>query len=187
MTFTVQAEDRLGFRRVVIDAGHGGKDPGSGRFGVKEKGIALDTALRLEQILRKRGIPTVMTRRDDRFIPLQERAKIGNRYADSIFVSIHYNSNSDSSVSGIETYYGTAKGKTLAAAIQYFICRRLKTKNRGIIAHPAFAVINKSRNPSVIVECGYLSNAKERRKCASAAYRQIMAEQIAKGILLYQR
>lgn len=181
----VQASD-LQIARVVIDAGHGGKDDGTRRYGVKEKELTLDTAKRLERVLRLNGMKTVMTRRDDQFVPLQERAKMANQYTDAVFLSIHFNSINVSSVKGIETYYATRQGRELAQGIQHFVCQRLRTQSRGVLYHPAYAVLNKSRNPSVIVECGYLSNPWERRRCGGAWYRQMLAEQIAKAILIHR-
>lgn len=173
-------------RTVVIDPGHGGKDDGAKRYGVKEKDLNLDTAKRLEQILERHGLNVVMTRRMDRFVPLQERAKIANRYRDAIFVSIHYNAHRDASVQGIETFYATLEGRRLASGIQRLLTQRIRTKNRGIKLGQQYAVLNKTRMVSVLVEGGFISNPWERRRLNGAWYRQIVAEQIAKGILIHR-
>lgn len=175
------------FRTVVIDAGHGGKDDGAKRYGVKEKDLNLDTAKRLEKILKRRGFNVVMTRRTDRFLPLQERAKIANRYQDAVFVSIHYNAHRDTSVKGIETFYSTMEGRKLASGIQNLLTKRIRqTRNRGIKSGKQYAVLNKTRMVSVLVEAGFISNTWERRRLNGAWYRQIVAEQIAKGILIHK-
>jgi N-acetylmuramoyl-L-alanine amidase len=175
------------FRTVVIDAGHGGKDDGAKRYGVKEKDLNLDTAKRLEKILKRRGFHVVMTRRSDRFLPLQDRAKIANRYQDAVFVSIHYNAHPDTSVKGIETFYATMEGRKLAAGIQDLLTKRIKqTRNRGIKSGKQYAVLNKTRMVSVLVEGGFISNSWERGRLNGAWYRQIVAEQIAKGILIHK-
>jgi N-acetylmuramoyl-L-alanine amidase len=95
----------LGASRIVIDAGHGGHDPGA-IFGAKtEAEITLDVALRLEQLLTKQpGIEVVLTRRTDVFIPLQERTAIANRENADLFVSIHVNASENRSARGVETY-----------------------------------------------------------------------------------
>jgi N-acetylmuramoyl-L-alanine amidase len=96
----------LGVRRIVVDAGHGGNDPGaSSAAHVAEKEITLDIANRLERLLRQSGFEVVVTRSDDRLIPLRERARVANASSSDIFVSIHVNSLSDRSFHGVETYY----------------------------------------------------------------------------------
>jgi N-acetylmuramoyl-L-alanine amidase len=98
---------QLSVRRVVIDAGHGGNDPGAtSLMNVREKDITLDIADRLERLLRQNGFEVVATRQDDRLIPLRERASIANKSDGDIFVSIHVNSIVKHTAShGIETYY----------------------------------------------------------------------------------
>lgn len=92
--------------KVVIDAGHGGKDLGApGLFGLKEKHLVLEIAKKLEQRLRSLGIDTVMTRTDDTFLTLPDRAWAANNSGADLFVSIHANSAPDSSVQGAEIYY----------------------------------------------------------------------------------
>ncbi len=93
-------------RRVVIDAGHGGNDPGAvGRRGLKEKGINLDIARKLSNLLTSEGIDVVMTRNSDRFVPLSTRVAIANKSRADLFVSIHANANRVRSLSGFEIYY----------------------------------------------------------------------------------
>ena len=95
-------------RTVVIDAGHGGHDPGTSHFGLKEKYLALDIAKRLRATLQRRGLTVVMTRDTDRFIPLSGRPAIANRLNADLFVSVHINANRKHTVSGIEVYYPRA-------------------------------------------------------------------------------
>jgi N-acetylmuramoyl-L-alanine amidase len=98
---------QLGLRvgRIVIDAGHGGHDPGAMGMGTTEAAITLDIALRLERLLANEpDIDVVLTRRTDQFVPLQERTAIANREAADLFVSIHVNANRDKTARGVETY-----------------------------------------------------------------------------------
>ena len=97
----------LGARRIVIDPGHGGHDPGTiGRSGLEEKDLVLDVALRLERLVRERlHLDVVMTRRTDVFIPLEERTAIANAKDADLFLSIHVNSSRAARASGVETYY----------------------------------------------------------------------------------
>jgi N-acetylmuramoyl-L-alanine amidase len=97
----------LSARRIVIDAGHGGHDPGAiGPGGLQEKDLVLDVALRLEKLLRTElGADVVMTRATDVFIPLEERTAIANSKGADLFLSIHANSSRSRSARGIETYF----------------------------------------------------------------------------------
>ena len=97
----------LGISRIVIDAGHGGHDPGAQANGLTEADLVLDIALRLERLLQQQpGVEVVLTRRSDEFIPLEERTAIANREGPAdLFLSIHANASRTSSVRGIETYF----------------------------------------------------------------------------------
>ena len=98
------ARDR--FDVVVVDAGHGGDDQGArGRGGVVEKQLVLDVSKRLTRRLRKRGLTVVLTREDDRFVPLEERTSVANDARGDLFISIHANSARSAGARGIETYF----------------------------------------------------------------------------------
>ena len=105
------------FDTVILDPGHGAHDRGAAIGYVYEKHLALDTARRVEQLLKKQGLKVVMTRSRDVFIPLQDRSATGNRVGNAIFVSIHYNYNRGGSGAGAETYYHFSSSYTLAAYI----------------------------------------------------------------------
>jgi N-acetylmuramoyl-L-alanine amidase len=171
------------FSTVVIDAGHGGFDRGGipGQQ-VPEKTVALDTALRLQKILERRGLRTVMTRSTDVFVPLAVRSAIANAERDAIFVSIHYNASPRSGARGIETYSENNRGAVLASRIQQQIINRVSTENRGIRS-AEYYVLRNCRLPAVLVECGFLTNPTEAQLALTAAYRQEVAEQIAAGII----
>lgn len=108
----------LGVSRIVIDAGHGGHDPGAQSSGVTESELVLDVALRLERLLSKvPGVDVVMTRRENEFIALQERTAIANRESADLFLSIHANASSISAAHGVETYFLNFANNSDAAAI----------------------------------------------------------------------
>lgn len=92
-------------RNIVVDAGHGGHDPGTSHYGLKEKILALDIARRLRTHLQQQGIAVTLTRDSDKFIPLSGRPAIANRMGADLFVSVHINANKSKRVSGIEVYY----------------------------------------------------------------------------------
>ena len=108
----------LGVSRIVIDPGHGGHDPGAKGGGTTEAEIVLDVALRLEKLLAKvEGVEVVLTRRDDEFVPLQERTAIANRQGADLFLSIHANASNTASARGVETYFLNFASNGSAAAV----------------------------------------------------------------------
>jgi N-acetylmuramoyl-L-alanine amidase len=181
----VQGENS--FSTVVIDPGHGGFDHGGipGQR-VPEKMVALDTALRLQRILQKAGVRTVMTRTTDVFVPLPVRSAIANAQPNAIFVSIHYNASPRSGAHGIETYSENNRGAVLAARIQRHIIHFVSTENRGVRS-AEYYVLRHCRLPAVLVECGFLTNPIEAQLALTSEYRQRIAEQIAAGIMEQQQ
>jgi N-acetylmuramoyl-L-alanine amidase len=175
----------LGFaqsRTVVIDAGHGGFDRGGvpGQR-ISEKDKTLDVALRLRRILQADGTRVIMTRDRDVFIPLGTRTSIANSYSNAVFVSIHFNCSSRGGANGIETYYYRSDSAALAASIHRNVVAGAPTENRGI-RRRGFFVLRRTAIPSVLVECGFLTNPTEGRLAQTDSYRQKLAEQIARGI-----
>jgi N-acetylmuramoyl-L-alanine amidase len=104
--FSLAQQLGLGVRKIVLDPGHGGKDPGAIANGMKEKDIVLDIAKRLVPVLqRDLGCEVILTRSDDTFIPLEERTAIANTQGADLFVSLHINAHPSAKVRGLETYY----------------------------------------------------------------------------------
>ena len=172
-----------GFRTVVLDAGHGGKDSGarSRTTGLMEKDLALDVARRTRDLLA-RDFRVVMMRDSDVFIDLDDRVARASRYGDGVLVSIHFNSG-PSHVRGPETFYWRVDSYSLAKRLQQRLAAAspAESSNRGLVRRR----LRLTRNPEipcVLVECGYLSNPAEARLCASPAYRQKLAQAIAAAI-----
>src|ERR1700736_2019391 len=167
---------------VVIDAGHGGFDRGGipGQR-VAEKTMTLDVAQRLKAVLTAYGYRVVMTRDSDVFVPLGTRVAIANSYRDAIFVCIHFNATPRRSASGIETYFYSSQSLPLASAIHYYVAGGAPSANRGV-RRRGFFVLRRTAIPSVLVECGFLTNPNEAQYAQSAAYRQKLALEIAHGI-----
>ena len=172
----------LRFSSVVIDAGHGGKDGGSVWNGLVEKKLCLDVAKRVETGLKARNLKTVMTRRTDVFVELEQRARIANRVPSSIFVSIHFNGSRKTIISGGEAYYRSPRGKILAAAISRSIKSSVSGGARGVF-FADYKVLRETEMPAVLVECGYLSNKREALRCADPTHRQKLADAIVSGLL----
>ncbi len=171
------------FRTVVIDAGHGGHDPGArSRWGGLEKNAALDTVLRLDPKLRAAGFKTVLTRKNDTFIPLNERAAISNRQENAIFVSVHFNDAPSRRPYGVETYYRAAPAQKIAARIQNAVTSLPGVASRGVKT-ANYRVLRRNEYPAVLVEGGFMSNPREGSRCGSPAYHEALAGAIAGAII----
>jgi N-acetylmuramoyl-L-alanine amidase len=169
------------FTTVVIDAGHGGKDPGGYWYGTTEKRLCLDVAKRLQTALQAKGFKTVMTRTTDVYVELEDRAAKANRYRNAIFVSIHFNASLDRTISGFETHYRSKNGRVLAQSIQSALDRNIPGTNRGIHFRD-YKVLRATHATAALVECGFISNKREYANCNSPAHRQKLANAIASGI-----
>jgi N-acetylmuramoyl-L-alanine amidase len=175
-----------GFKTVIIDPGHGGHDHGGASGKVYEKHLALDTALRLEQHLKRLGYNTVMTRRSDYFVSLPQRMEIANRYKNAIFVSVHFNYTWKEGVSGLETFYFNGDGQRLANHVQNGMVRKTRTVDRDA-KFARFYVIRNSQNPAILIEGGFVSNEQERERMKSGEFRESIARGVAEGIDRYRR
>ncbi len=170
--------------RVVLDPGHGGKDVGAiAVTGIYEKHVVLPIAQAVQQRLIARGIEVVMTRADDRFIELDQRARIANRVEADLFVSIHADSARNRAARGHTVYVarsGAGESVTLATRID----RQLTA--RGIVSRGVrradYRVLVKTRCPAVLVEVGYLSNRVEAGRLATSSHCNGIAEAIAQAV-----
>jgi len=171
------------YTTVILDPGHGGKDRGAKWGGISEAYLNLKVAKKVEAILKVKKIPVRLTRKSDVYMSLNSRAAIANRYKDAIFISIHFNAHLKTSIRGVETFYASSKGRKIAAGIQKSITSRIKTPDRGIKKGVQFAVLNKTRCPAILVECGFISNPYERRRSSQSWYQNLLAKSIAEGIV----
>jgi len=175
------------FSMVVIDAGHGGRDPGGIPQNLfSEKYAALDVALRLNHGLQKAGFQTLLTRSNDTFIPLDTRVAIANAHPGSVFVSIHFDASPRRFPAGIDAHYYSASSAPLAASIVKNLIASTHAENRGI-KRDRFRVLRNNRNRAVLVECGFLTNPQEASLAERASYRQKLADQICIGIVDYRK
>lgn len=199
-------------RVICLDAGHGGNDTGTQnrRLKLDEKVLTLDVAQRVRRLLEAKGYRVVMTRTDDRFIELEDRAAFANRAKADLFVSIHFNAFPQPGVAGTETYILTRRGQRstggarreksdqvglpghradpwnaiIGHAIHRQLVGRLNSDDRGL-KFARFKVLTLVNCPGVLVESGYLSNDAEARRIATPAYRAEIAAGIVAGIESY--
>lgn len=170
---------------VVLDAGHGGTDPGAQRGDVQEKDLTLEICKRLKKTLEQRGIKVHMTRSDDTYVSLEDRVRITNSIAPDCFLSVHINSlESNSAIFGIETYYQNEKSPLLAKLIHNELVGQLKLPDRSV-RKARFYVVNHTLHPAVLAEVGFISNKAERDKLISSEYQNSLATALAQGVMLY--
>jgi N-acetylmuramoyl-L-alanine amidase len=170
---------------VVLDAGHGGHDPGGipGQRYV-EKHAALRVAKLVQARLRAAGHRVVMTRTTDVFVELSKRVAISNRCpSNSVFVSIHFNSAPNRDAHGIETYYYSERSLPLAQAIHQRVLRASGEEDRNV-RKARFYVLRNNRQVAALAELGFLTNAEEGGRVArSSDYNLRLAGAVAEGIL----
>lgn len=169
---------------VVIDAGHGGKDPGATSIlGYYEKTVNLAVAHKVARLLRRKGLRVETTRESDRFIELEERAAIANRLRADLFVSIHLDSSPKSSRRGFTMYIAhSALSSSRRAAST--IARSMAST--GLTSHGTqtanYHVLVGTRGPAVLIELGYLSNRREAALLRDSVFQNRLAQAIADGI-----
>ena len=178
---------RAGSKVVVIDPGHGGRDPGAVGNGLYEKNVVFSISNLVIAELRRRGINAITTRPSDVEIDLQPRVNKAEGVRADIFVSIHANAISLSrpDINGLETYYyASSAGYRLARNIHSSVLRTVGLSDRGI-RQARFYVLRKTSMPAVLVETGFITGARDSSNFKSEAYRQKMAKGIADGIISY--
>ncbi len=175
---------------IVIDAGHGGYDPGavSPNLKLKEKDIVLDVSLKLKKLLENAGFKVYMTRDDDTYIGLYDRPAIANELGADAFVSVHANAAYNASAEGAMVLYYPNDGrdnKTFASMTRDALVNGLNTPDRGIIQRPKLVVIRETKMPAVLLELGFLTNAREEKLLAQQDYRDKCAQASYDGIIEY--
>lgn len=175
---------------VVIDAGHGGIDPGACKGTTYEKDLNLAIALKLEKLLKAKNINTYMIRQDDTFAALYDRPYIANALNATLFLSIHNNSIDNSKVSGTETLYypervGDASftGQKFAKLIQDSLINKLKTVNRKTVERPGLVVLKYTKMPAALCEIGFLTNPTDLKNLKSEAFQQKTAQALCDAIV----
>lgn len=171
---------------VMVDPGHGGKDPGAvGIGGLREKDVILPIAQEVAALLEKQGVQAVLTRNSDYFVDLAPRVTMAERVNANLFVSIHANAISLSrpDVNGLETYYFSS-GQRLAQTIHNNILQTVPVQNRGV-RRARFYVLRKTSMPAVLVEVGFVTGRDDAVKLNNPTHRSQMAQAIARGILQY--
>ena len=184
----------LSGKSIVLDAGHGGFDPGAiGSLGSREDEINLKVAEYLQSELENYGAQVIMTRSDQNALAetkeedMAERRRIITESGSDIVVSIHMNSFSDSSVSGPLVIFmqGSTLGEKLAKSIQQSMIEVLSPSMENSARSGDLYILRSGWQPCVIVECGYISNTEEEKKLLESKYQQSVASAVCDGIKNY--
>lgn len=178
--------DRLKGVRIVIDAGHGGRDPGGIGHGVHEKDVVLPVALELQKLCKAQGAIVMMTRTKDTYPTLDERVSLANRNKADLFISIHANiAPNNESAEGFETFYNAVSdsGRRFSQAIVSEMEKVTDSPNRGAKKDPrGLRVLEKTKMTATLIELGFLSNAEEANRLTQSTYQKSMAKAIFEGI-----
>ncbi len=185
---------------IVIDAGHGGQDPGAVDKSVREADINLDIAQRLRDRLTSRGFNVIMTRETDDGLYLNEhdkwektedmkaRKRIVNSSGASMLLSIHQNFFSDRSVYGAQVFFNGSnpRNEALAQIVQTKLAEAARKENtRAIVRKDELFILKNNEMPSILIECGFISNEEERVLLCTEAYKDELAEAIYEGVCEY--
>ena len=182
---------RLKGKTIVVYPGHGGNDIGApATFGSPpgepyEKNITLDIAQRLARLLKSEGASVTMTRSDDTFIPLQERAAIANRLKADAFISIHCNScEAPDTLCGTSVYYDHPHSERFAELVQGELIASLGTADKGM-RNANFAVIRRTKGPGILVETAFINHQDDRAGLQHPKFRERTARAIVQGLVEY--
>lgn len=170
---------------ILIDAGHGGKDPGAVNGGLYEKDLTLATAKVIQQYLEQEGANVLFTRTDDTFKSLQNRVNDSNTNNTDVFISLHYDYFSDPEVNGINTYFNNQQTSVqLAEKVHASLTDQLDMNDRGI-RKENYYVLQNNRKPAILLELGFMTNPGDFKKVQTKAYREDVAKAITDGLVDY--
>lgn len=187
-------------RIIVLDAGHGGDDPGKiGVNGAEEKDINLSITKRLQSLLEANNVTVIMTREDDNGMydrtasnkkvqDMKKRLELIQKSDPALVISIHQNSYHEESIHGAQVFYykTSQKGKEAAELMQKQLIQRVDKENtRAEKANASYYLLKKTEVPIIIVECGFLSNQNEAGLLVTEEYQEKLAWAIHMGIMEY--
>ena len=172
--------------KIVIDPGHGGDDPGAVvTFSEKhEADHTLTTALLLKKELENLGATVILTRESDKSVSLENRAQLSNREKANAFISLHFDSGPNSNASGTTGYYFTSTSENLGQTGNKYIARNLTLKSQGT-KFQNFLVLRENKQPSILLELGYLNNPDDNKLIESTEYQENIAKSIASALKEY--
>lgn len=174
--FTITSKDQ---KVVIIDIGHGGKDPGASVEEVLEKEVNLQLANKIKELNTGKELKLLFTRSGDDFLSIEERVAFSEKYKADALISIHTNY-ADTSKSGIEIYYGKTNNSDKLAA--HFKDHLSKGYEINKVSSAGFTILNNVSCPAIMIETGYLSNKKDRVRLISDEEQADLARAILAGL-----
>ncbi|MNO76415.1 N-acetylmuramoyl-L-alanine amidase LytC precursor [compost metagenome] len=185
VTARVKRLRRTKMKTIVIDAGHGGKDPGAiGTTGTREKDFALTMAKKLADRLKGSEVTAVLTRQNDTFIELSTRAQIANNLKADAFLSIHANSSS-TGASGTETFYTRPESKEFAELIHKYLVAATGLKDRKAKVQNLAVTRETTMKAAALVEPGFINHPSDEIKLFDPAFQDKVIEALAQAIFEY--
>ncbi|WP_188496363.1 N-acetylmuramoyl-L-alanine amidase [Pullulanibacillus pueri] len=170
---------------IVLDAGHGGFDPGATAYnGLYEKTLTIQMAQAVAEQLREAGATVVMTRSDDSYVTLANRVSVSGSYPADAFVSIHYNASPILSTSGITTYYYDDSSQGLAQDIQQELAQQTGLPSDGV-RFGDYYVLRNNPEKAILMELGFISNPNDLALIQTAQYRSNVANAVTQGLMNY--
>jgi N-acetylmuramoyl-L-alanine amidase len=181
------AEQYLANKVIVIDPGHGGRDVGAiGVQGTYEKDLTLRTSKLLQDKLRAAGATVYLTRQSDTSVSLHARPQMANYHGADAFISVHYDSIDDSSVTGITTFYYLNRDRALAESVHSSLIQFTNLRDRNV-RQENYLVLRESMQPSLLLELGYISNRGEEITVLSGDFQERVSTAIYQGLAQYFR
>ncbi|WP_163098970.1 SH3 domain-containing protein [Peribacillus alkalitolerans] len=171
-------------KTIVLDAGHGGRDPGAVGLLYYEKNLTLTTVMKTADLLRSAGANVVLTRSDDTYLTLQKRVDVSHKSNTDVFVSFHYNVATKTSSGIMSFYYTASKEKSLAETIQKSLIEHTGMKDQGV-RYGNFHVIRENKKPAVLLELGFVSNPTEEQTLGTEEYQAKAAQGVFDGLVKY--
>src|SRR5699024_2752100 len=180
------SSNQLNGKNIVLDAGHGGYDPGSTALnGQFEKDLVLNITKQIGQVLESHGATVVYTRTNDKYVSLFDRVRVSNAYWTDAFISIHLNAFTSNQINGVSTHYfdGNNDAK-LAQSIQNALMDELSLNDRGV-QKDNYYVLRENRDLSVLLELGFITNQNDLNTITSSDYGTQVGNALAKGLANY--
>jgi len=180
-----KAKRLLEGKTIVIDPGHGGRDPGStGQQGTTESDVTLQMAKAVQrELLQRTGATVILTRERDETVSMQQRVDAAKEAEADLFISIHFDAFTTSDVEGVTTYYNKPDDEPIARFVHEHLFRQdFDTRDRGV-KFGDYYVLRENTVPALLLELGYISNRKDETRIKSQQFQEKAAKAIVDGIV----
>lgn len=182
---TINKTGTLAGQTIILDAGHGGYDPGAIGIGnIFEKELTLSTAHLVKEKLKNAGAEVIMTRSADQYVHVNERVDLSRAFPSGVFISIHYNAHESAAAKGVSTYYYHPSDRGLSTEIQQQLAAQTGLQNDGVQFGDFYVLRNNNRH-SLLLELGFITNLHDYNKIQTQNYQHQVANSITQGLINY--